>query len=594
MPTPPADDFWPAPLAHLSHPFLADTDEDVIVAEISSRPIGAFPGNRLLFTALVPQAEASAVLKAPGGIGHGVECNGPHPCVSAEGAYRPYFWIAGPVGSSKVFETLVHTWDNHNKSVILPDSGFLMCYGLVPRVLNNGVICWDDPRRPVYNVLRLVPLSEYSVATGHSTARMTIQRDYLEDYLSLRGCAAVVTYFEERFSRNDPDVEALLAGGDGISFVLSGRKLWLKRSQADWLGNQLSQVWGCSLLLAPKRRPISDEPEAQLRWPDRESALKGKDRGAIGLGFEYAYVRDEVLVEYEEHDEFEVNPESGSVSYDGWWCVPCCRRYGRNHIEIELGKIYEGAPFNIIKHFNKFAVQREVAERDRDVHGTRHIGNRARDVVYAFLKLTNWLAELSDALGLSSAQQEIGQLVTADVNYSGWWTFKALRPLGHVVPLSLSFVNFLGRCTELFKLLENLQPGPLRQMLIQLGIQKGEIADFRSLKLLGTLCQLAAIATMNAFHLVSDRAHVCSQWNSSVILAELRPLFALNTLRTAEAHVPGTSTATKISEALQAFGIDRDECRAGWGKALDEVYDRFTTSLEDIARLIERSSTGGA
>ena len=582
----PAGDYWPKSLAHLAGRLVRDTDTEVVIGEITSEPNPEAGGVRMLSTALVPKRQAGKVLETPGGIGHGVRCNGPYPGVGPKGGFRPSFWVDGPGGVK--FKTLINTWHQHNKTVLVPDNGLLMCYGLVPRAVQDGAIYWDDPRRPVYDVVRVTPLSEYSVDTGHTTARITIQRDYLEDFLSLTGCVAIATFFEERYSSNDPEIEELLGKSEGRSFELPGRELWIKRSTADWLGNQLSQVWGCSLLLAPAARPISDEREQKLAWPDRKAPIGIRDRDGFGLA-ERVFVRDEVLAAYEKRPEFDINPETGSVSHNGWWSASYCRRYGRNHIQMELRKLYESATFDVIKHFNKFAVKREIADRDRASGGTRHIGDRAKDLVYAFLQLTTTLTRLADTVGLFFTQEDMGTLATGRVNYSGWWTFPSLKPLGHVVPLSLSPADFLVRCKELFKLFENLRPAPLRDLVIKLGVAKKGIEDFGSLKLLGVICQLAKIATDKGFDLISDSAHISAQWDKTSTVKEMEPLFALNALRTAGSHLSGSTTSYKISEALAVFGVDPNQCRSGWGKALDEIYDRLASSIRDTEGLVGKS-----
>ena len=136
---------------------------------------------------------------------------------------------------------------------------------------------------------------------------------------------------------------------------------------------------------------------------------------------ERAYVRDEVLAEYEQRDEFEVSPEHGFVSYDSRWSVSHSERFGRNRIELELRELYEGAPLHVIKHYNRFAVTSDVAEKDRKDYGSRHVGIRAKDLIYAFLKLSSNISELSDAIGLPCTQEELGQFKTDDVKYRGLW-----------------------------------------------------------------------------------------------------------------------------------------------------------------------------
>jgi hypothetical protein len=370
-----------------------------------------------------------------------------------------------------------------------------------------------------------------------------------------------------------------------VKFEQPGRELWFMPTKRD-PANQVSQMWACTLLLAPSGMPISDPPEIEFEWPDRASPIKGTGIGISFDHFELAYVRDEVLSEYKNRDEFDIPPEEGFVAYDDRWAVSFCNRFGRNHIELELRKLYEGAPDDVIKHFNRFAVKAAIAEKDREMFGSRHIGIRARDLIHSFLRLTATLSQLSDEVGVPFTQEEIGQLSSAEIDYRGWWKLVSLKSLGHVVPTTLVLSEFLNRCKEVFELLENLRPISLRQILIRLGIKKEDIAEFAGLKLLATICQLAILSSESGFDLVSDCTQILASWNTAQVVPQFRPLFALNTLRNAEAHKLSESTTKKFSEALETFGIDEAQCRVGWGRALDLIYDETTSSLNAIDELI--------
>jgi len=339
-------------------------------------------------------------------------------------------------------------------------------------------------------------------------------------------------------------------------------------------------------MLAPVSRPISEEQEPVLKWPDRPVAVTARDVRVLSGVLEYVYIRDEVLKDYEKRDEFDVSPESGSVSYNGWWAVSYGHRHGRNHLAIELRKLYEGVPADVVKHYNKFAVTSGIADADRKLHGARHIGNRAKEVVYTFLDLTSALADLSERIGLPATQEEIGTFGTADVRYRGWWIFPLLRPLGHVSSMNMPRTEFFGRCTELFKLLEHIKPAPLRGLLIHLGMKKDVIRDFGSIKLLATLSQLGKIVEHSGLNLVSDFVQVYSQWDTTAKLVELQPLFALNSLRTGDVHSNSTSMSARVRDALSMFGIEEVACITGWGRALDSVYETLSTSMTDIANLV--------
>lgn len=190
-------------------------------------------------------------MKAVGGIGHGVSFDPEGGAFGTCDSRYPVFSIHGS-DSSKHFETLVHSWRSHNKTVLLPDNAFLIRYGLAPRVLKDGSMSWNDLDGPVYDVVRVIPLSTYSAPSEHTTARVVVRRDYLENDLSLKGCAAVATFWDERISLNDSEVAALI-GKDGSKFERPGREMWFMPMHLD-SANQASQVWGCVLLLRPTGR----------------------------------------------------------------------------------------------------------------------------------------------------------------------------------------------------------------------------------------------------------------------------------------------------------------------------------------------------
>lgn len=172
------DGSWPGPLKHCARPLVSDTDEEIVIGEVTSEPVNGFAGNRMLFTAMVPLNDVASILETVGGIGHGVSSEARRPAYGTTDGYFPAFSIAG--AGPKGFESLVHTWLNHNKRVLLPDSALLMCYGLIPRTMKDGSNSWDDPDRLVYDVVRVTPLSTYTIGEG------TIDRVYDQMAMSLQ------------------------------------------------------------------------------------------------------------------------------------------------------------------------------------------------------------------------------------------------------------------------------------------------------------------------------------------------------------------------------------------------------------------------
>lgn len=469
--------FWPTSVSHLEKPYTGTHDEHIVVAEISSDPINGFSGIRQLYTALIPLAEVDRVLAEPGGIGWQVESWGPLPEVTAEHKWDGRFWIRGMTLEDR-YEPLVHGWSYHDRVVMLPDNSFLMCYGLVPRIVSNE-IHWDDPSAPVYDVVKVRPLSIYEVPNKYSRAEVRIARDYLEDYASLKRCALVAVFFEERFSHDLVDIAKVLGSAKWWGKKLPGRRLEVKRLDRPINGaNQFTQVWGCQLILKPNDRPISEPKELLLQWPDSTGVLTSADLQGFDP-LDLVYVSDEVLREWQGQDEFTIYPQSGSVSYNGWWSTGQTFRAGRNHLAINLHNLYEGTPHYVIKHFHKFAVPEKTVESDRHEYGERHIGLLAEDVITSFLNLIKSLTTLADRLGLLLDEEDFFCGFTdQEVRYYGWWTRPELKELGYIVSLTITQDLFLDRCVLLYQLFERIKPGPLKQVLQQLGMVK---ADFVAL-----------------------------------------------------------------------------------------------------------------
>ena len=179
------------------------------------------------------------------------------------------------------------------------------------------------------------------------------------------------TYFDERYSTDDPEIAALIEKG-GFSIKQPGRELWFKTLKIDFC-NQISQVSASAVLLVPQGKPITNPVDPALVWPDHEGPITGNGAGQFAT-MERAFVKDEVLVAYEKRLEFDINPESGSIGYEHRWSVGFCDRYGRDHIALELRKLYEGATTEVIRHFHSFAASSVVADKDFNVNGNRNVG----------------------------------------------------------------------------------------------------------------------------------------------------------------------------------------------------------------------------
>jgi hypothetical protein len=586
------DNFWPASLTHLTAPYLKDSSEYVTIGEISSEPVNGFSGTTLLYTAMVPAAEADECLTRPGGIGHGISHLKGQPVYSpAGGNPNGAFWVDSRRLDLKRYQALVESWQVHDRHILLPFNGILQHYGLSPAVFTiqaeqtNPMMAWHDLSVPTYDVVRVVPLSVYKAPTQASVARVEILREYLEDYLLANECVAFATQWEGRYSTGDPAFDSVVGKEDGLSAELKGREVWLKRVENVDDGDQWSDTWCTRLVMKPTKALDSDQV---LEWPDHQGPIVGSGLMS-GFGImEKVYVRDEVLLAYENRPEFDIHPETGMVGNGTWWSVSYCWRVGRDHIAIELRKLYEGTQFQVIKHYAQFAVKESSVPVHRTDSEKRNIGVRARDVVNAYLSFTKALEAVCDAAGLPFTAEEIGALSEGEIKQRGWWSFSSLGRLGNVSPLTMTYPQFLSRCKDLFVVLEGLKPAPLRALLMKIGLTKNQIKEVEGLKASAYVCQLAAVAQNDGWSLLGDSEVVLKKWDKESRLTCYNSLFALNGLRMADAHASSSVGDPQRQEsALKTLGIDSRQCNNGWGLALDRVYDQVAKSLEDAASLLQ-------
>ncbi len=578
------DDFWPASLVHLTWPYLSDSSQYVTIGEISSEPVNNYPGTRLLYTAMVPADEADECLARPGGIGHGIShLKGQLVYDPLGGSPSAAFWVESRRPDHKRYQSLVESWQVHDRHILLPFTGLLQHYGLSPRVLPGMAISWDDLSIPAFEVVRVSPLAVCKSPEFATAARVEILREYLEDYLLANECVALATQWEGRYSTGDPAFDSVVGKQKGLSAELKGRQVWLKRVEHLKEGDQYSDAWCTRLVMKPEKPLDSDQ---KLEWPDHHGPIIGSGRmGGFGV-MEEAFVKDEVLVAYENRPEFDIHPESGTVSNGTWWAVGHCRRVGRDHIALELRKLYEGAQFFVIKHYWEYAVKESSVPVPQSDAEKRNIGIRAREVIHGCLNYMKAIEVICDAAGLSSTAEEIGGLSEAEIHYKGWWTFPELGRLGNVAPLTMTYQQFLARCKDIFAVFEGLKSGPLRSLLRRLGIPKDHIKE-EGLKLSAFLCQLATIAKKEHWSLIGDAEEVVKNWDKDARLDFYKPIFALNGLRLADAHVLSVGDPTAQASNLKVFDIEPDKSKTGWGLALDRVYDEIAKSLQDATAMLQ-------
>jgi hypothetical protein len=398
-------------------------------------------------------------------------------------------------------------------------------------------------------------------------------------------------YYEEHSVAADAELDALLGAEEYRRIDVPGIGIEIKRNPVNTEYPLFIAAWGCRLLVKPsKRLPITNDEKPSLSWPG-----VGVVKSSVGFSpksmMERVYVRDDVLTQFEERSEFEVHPESGSVSYEGRWALGFCHRTSRDYIAYELRKLYEGCPPSVIRHVHQFVVDRAEADAQRTALGASNIGSRAAGYVEAFLRLQRKVHELARKLGLAMAPSAIASPTPDEVEYSGWWTFDELRNLGHVAPQDMSRATFLTRAATLFAPFDKVREKPLREIVRVLGVASDDVKGFGSIKLLGTIAQLATAADESGLSLQSDAPEVLTRWDRALLVPALRPLFALNQLRQLASHTPPSDAAKRLNDALKVFEIDVATVTGGWGRILDKVYDDTARGLQDLAALLNDAST---
>ncbi|MEO7666583.1 MAG: hypothetical protein ABIU97_06065 [Dehalococcoidia bacterium] len=536
---------------------------------------------RQLFTALVPPEALDELLETPGGIGNAVSSSGPHPANDAGSwDYEPRFWIFGSATAPEL-EPLVVEWRSGNSTVLVPDQGFLMTYGLVPR-LADETVHWDDLGAPRHDVVSATPVSKYDFP-GHTGASVKIARDFLEDYATIRNRALVQVYYVQRSGDATSELDAILAGQDIVDFKLPGRLIDLRRVED---GQVLVQVWGLRQLIMPGHAPISAGRwnYGTLEWPGLPRPLDHND--AVKLGpLDVVYVRDSVLDLYEGRPEYDIHPESGAVSYGSQWSVSWTRRVGRDIIAVELKKLYEGNVPETVRHWHDHAVTPPAGLAPDQPN----VATRARRIVYAVTDLGEATAQVASNFTSTVAPSalDIVGIDRGELDYHGWWTADDVEPVTKHVPIDLTEDAFLSRCADLYKVVgEGLSESTLRQLLTALEVPPADIEGFRSLKLLAHLIRLADVAHQTGISLSNGKA-VNDRLNETTT-NRVERLFALNDLRQLADHDKKPNRLERLDKDLRAFGLNRASYVAGWGLALDSVYDGIAETLEIAANSLSR------
>lgn len=579
------EDWWPDLLAHIPNerPWA---EPHVPVARIQPYDDPHFPGVRMSWSALAPADTLEAIRPRLRGFGWHVEATGPRPGPRPPGQYEPRFWIQGVDLPQERYEPLVLSWETADQTTLQFDPGFLMTYGLVPRHLADNQVHYDDPATPSFDVAKLIAVSRHD-AGHHEPALATIERDFLQDYLTLRGTALVEVYYEIRRGDRDDTLEAALEGEEGRNIHLSDREFQIQRRDG---GGFVAQVWGARILATPGELPVTQDPldENGLAWPGLEGEIDNA-RARRFRPFDVVYVRDTVLGAYEGKPGFDVYPESGGVHFRNQWGVSWCRRVGRDLIQLEIKKIYEGAHPRAIRHWHSYAVEPPANAGDAEFINAANIGTRARAVLTNFAELGDRLAGAAARAGVRDADG--GAFTRVDrVALAGndWWRESSNAAIARHIPIDLPEQAFLERCVALSAVVgEGLGERPLRRLANGLGVPSATTNELRSLKLLDLVIRLAQVSIETGMPLTADE--LFARLGDDGAPPTLSHLFALNDLRQLGAH-DAADRGQRVLDGLARFDVRPDAVAGGFGLALDRVYDLVIEDLRAASRTLRQAA----
>lgn len=350
-----------------------------------------------------------------------------------------------------------------------------------------------------------------------------------------------------------------------------------------------AEVWGTHVLAEPGPLPISqyEEEHADLLWPGFDGPVS-EARALAMLHMESVFIRDAVLKNYEEFPEYEVNPEHGSVDYEGRWIVGPRHRVGRDLIQIELRELYKGNPPHVVKLWNEHAVPPPVG--DAASPSTPNVATRSKRVVFAVLSL----AEALSALGSSHAA-DLSKLTAFvpwgrdELAYSGWWKPSQIAPITRHIPSPLSREEFLKRCQRLHRVtVEAWNQAHLRRLATSVGMPPATTGDWRSLKMLDFVVKACAVAVDAGLFLPGSASAMQSRLTDAPDPMPIKAAFVLNDLRQLESHISDASSDAKLAASLEYLGIE-PQAVTDYGNALDKMYEAVALAYETATTTIRRA-----
>lgn len=510
-----------------------------------------------------------------------------NPFVETSGAYfdknyvyKPSFWLyVSPSSGLKKAEPLVVSWKSANKTILSIDQGFLSAFCLVPRLLKDEIY-WDELSQPDYEVVKNRLASEYEFP-NQTEAYVKIKKGYLDQYLACRKKVAVQLFTIIKEIDIDDNIKGLL--NEKGYYIEEFNQFEIRISKFSHKEDVARlEINGYKIIQVAELR--DDTSPAGHYWKGIEGIVT-EDRTRHKMVGEYAYISDDVLQKYEVDDDYEVHPDSGGVRYRGQWAVSHCERIGRNGIKVELKKLYEGTPDDVIGYWNKYSIDiSEVGEGE-------NIAAKAKRLTRKYFLFGRLFCQVANKICHSSFSPiEIITLDQDAIDYTGWADFPDYKPISHHVCLrNFSKEDFICRCKKLYILLgENLQERNLRKIINTIGFSLDDTKSCRSLKLLEFFLKYLFVSVETGLDPIQDKETIVGRTKELTEFNMLSKLFALNDIRQLDAHKKGNFTL-KFNLALEEFDIEPPSISNNYARICDQIYDGLNDLFVDINNLLLKS-----
>lgn len=494
--------------------------------------------------------------------------------------YTPSFWLylSKSLGLKKV-EPLVVSWCDGNHTTFQIDQGFLATFKLTPRLTDKEII-WDDLTEPEKEVVRNKPLSKYK-HSSNSEAYVKVKKEYLERYFYLRKKRAVQVFNIKKEIYRDNEVGTLLNGKKYYQTALQQCEITIK-TYLDKKDIALLEINGFQELPLDYSFSKGDVQEPIGHYWKGIEGLVSCWRAQHEMPFEYVYVNDKVLQKYENDEDHQVYPQSGSVAYGNQWSVGQCERVGRNAIKLEVKKLYEGNRLDTIDYWNQFSIHPD------DIIEGENIAAKAERLTRKYFLFSRLFSSLMNRhFDSQLTAMDIISLNEEQINYRGWTDFPQYEPITHVVDLeAFSKSDFTSRCTSLVMLLvESMKQKELKKIVDSLGFRKEDTKDFRSLKLLELILKYFCVAADTGLSPNTDRATIVERAKEIEEFTLLSPLFALNDIRQVGVHQT-REAKTKLQNALVWFSIHPNEISGNYADACFQIYDVLIDMFSKVNSLL--------